>query len=262
MTISGQSGVALLSSPVRRAIVDYLAAQEDPDVGAPADVGLTAAELSEILSLHVTTARFHLDQLVRGGILDADFVREGVGRPRKVYRLTAGSMQDESDQHGMRILTELLADSFGAAAAGEVLTPFEAGRRWAADHVPAGDTTPATTPGAWLAKIGRLIDVLHIWGYTPHLSTSHAGRSADLELAHCPFIDLAATNPAVVCGIHRGLIAGTLEQFGETDVEVSLEPFVGPQRCVAHLKTASRFGRATPTPTPPHPTTTTTKETA
>ena len=121
--------------------------------------------------------------------------------------------------------------------------------------MPPGDTTPATSPGTWLAKLGRLIDVLRDWGYTPHLATSRSGRTAELELSHCPFIDLAQTNPAVVCGIHRGLIAGTLEQFGETDVEVSLEPFVGPQRCMAHVTTASRFGqssgstvRALPTP--------------
>ena len=246
-------GVDLLSSPARRTIVDYLANQCGEE-------GITAAELAEILDIHVTTARFHLDQLVAGGILDTAFVRQGVGRPRKVYSLAPGELREDVDNHAMTILTALLADSFAAVGAGKQLTPFDAGRRWALDHVPAGESGPAATPGAWLATVGRLIDALRDWGYTPHLSTSGSGRTAELTLKECPFIDLARDNPAVVCGIHRGLIAGTLEQFGEDDAEISLEPFVTPQHCVARVTTHTPFTRvvrraAAVEPTPLRPVT-------
>lgn len=252
MTTASPRGVTLLSSPVRRAIVDHLANWTEPDVGVGVRSGLTAAELAEVLDLHMTTARFHLDQLVAGGLVEASFVKQGVGRPRKVYRLAPGSLQVEDDERGLRVLTELLADSFGTTAAGEPLTPFDAGRRWAQQNVTetSADSAPAATPGAWLGKIGQLVDVLQTWGYTPHLSTSGSGRTIELELAHCPFLDLARSHPAVVCGIHRGLIAGTLEQLGETGVEVSLEPFVGPQRCVAQVTAASRFSPTGDGPAP------------
>lgn len=246
MSSPAPEGVDLLSSPVRRTIVDYIANQRGED-------GITAAELSEILNLHVTTARFHLDQLVTGGLLDAEFVRQGVGRPRKVYSIAPGELRGDVENHAMQLLSQLLVDSFGASADGDQLTPFEAGRRWAEQHVPAEGTEPATTPGTWLAKIGRLIDVLRDWGYTPFLSTTDAGRTAQLELAHCPFIGLAKSNPAVVCGIHRGLIAGTLEQFGEDDAEVSLEPFVGPEHCLAHVTTHNPFSRVSRRPATPVP---------
>lgn len=232
--------IDLLRSPARRTIVDYLANQRDE---RGMREGITAAELADILGLHVTTARFHLDQLVTGGILDTAFVRQGVGRPRKVYSLAPGELREDIDSHAMKMLTSLLAESFAASAAGEPLSPFEAGRRWAEDHVPAEEAEPATSPGAWLAKVGRLIDALRDWGYTPDLSTSDGGRTAELTLSHCPFLDLARDNPAVVCGIHRGLIAGTLEQLGEDDAEVSLEPFVTPQHCVAHVTTRNPFAR-------------------
>lgn len=243
-------GVDLLRSPARRTIVDYLANQRDEN---GFEDGITAAELADILDLHVTTARFHLDQLVTGGILDTAFVRQGVGRPRKVYSLAPGELREDVDSHAMKVLTALLAESFAASAAGDPLSPFEAGRRWAEDHVPVEDSEPATTPGAWLAKVGRLIDALRDWGYTPDLSTSDGGRTAELTLSHCPFLELARDNPAVVCGIHRGLIAGTLEQFGEDDAEVSLEPFVSPQHCLAHVTTHNPFARVVRGPTNAEP---------
>jgi len=211
MTTAHPDGASLLASPVRRLIVDTLVNRGE----------LTASQLGEFLDLHVTTVRFHLDQLVAARILDARFVKNtGAGRPRKVYSVAPG---------------------FGVQENGRPMTPAEAGQRWAMDHVPREELAPAASAGAWLAKVGRMIDALQDWGYTPDLTTTHGGRTARVELARCPFIDLARTNPAVVCGIHRGLIAGAMQQFGESDTRVSLEPFVQPHLCLAHVTTHTPF---------------------
>jgi predicted ArsR family transcriptional regulator len=227
------TGAALLSSPVRRSIVDALAEHED----TTAAEGMTAGQLAEMLDLHVTTVRFHLDQLVAAGLVSADFTKRfGVGRPRKVYSVAPGALDDTSPHPALQILTELLADSFGSEA-----TPAEAGARWAHEHVPPDDTGPAESAGQWLTKVGRMIDVLHDWGYTPDLTTSEGGRACRIDLVRCPFLELARTNPAVVCGIHRGLIKGAMEQLGESQTQVSLEPFVEPDRCQAQVRTRTPF---------------------
>ncbi len=116
------AGAALLMSPVRRSIVDALAApgiaSEDDGVG-----GLTASQLAGELGLHVTTVRFHLDQLVAAGLVTAEFTKRfGVGRPRKVYSATPGSLDDAAAHPALQVLTELLAESFGSG-----VTPLEAG---------------------------------------------------------------------------------------------------------------------------------------
>lgn len=233
------TGAALLVSPVRRAIVDALADQANgwPDPQAPG--GLTAAHLATQLELHVTTVRFHLDQLVAAGLVEAEFSRKfGVGRPRKIYRVAAGSLETASSHESLQLLAEVLAGSFGGAGG----TPADAGERWAREHLSGlPEELPAATPGAWLAKVARMIDVLGEWGYTPELSTSEGGRVATIDLADCPFLDLAQSHPAVVCGIHRGLIAGAMDQLGETDIHVSLEPFVQPRRCQAQVRTRTPF---------------------
>lgn len=235
------NAAALLASPVRRRIVDHLA-QAGAGTGDPA---LTAAELAAEVGLHVTTVRFHLDQLVAAGIVESERRRQvGAGRPRKVYALAAGSL-DDVDARGevehLRLLSGLLAQTLTEGVSGHAMTPAEAGRRWAVDHVPAQPGPPADTPGRWLGKLAQMIDVLQEWGYTPELTTSEGGRAAEITLAHCPFLQLARANPAVVCGIHRGLIAGSLAQLGEPATRVSLEPFVDDTTCLAHVSTTTPF---------------------
>lgn len=237
------TGAALLASPVRRAIVDHL---EHHRVESPADrtrpPGLTAAELAGVLELHVTTVRFHVDQLVAAGILQAEFSRSfGVGRPRKVYSVAPGSFGGSGDEHGLKLLTGLLAEAFGDGG-----SPAEAGEAWARRHVPTSDAPAASTPGEWLGKVGQVIDVLHEWGYRPDLTTTDQGRTARVDLHNCPFLDLAQTHPAVVCGVHRGLIRGALNQLGEPEAHVSLEPFVEPLLCQAHITTTVPFRNTNP----------------
>ena len=241
------NAAALLASPVRRQIVDALALA-DGDADTP---GLTAAELGAEVGLHVTTVRFHLDQLVAAGIVESAVRRGGgAGRPRKVYTLAPGSLDDvdaRAEADHLRLLSGLLASTLTQGVSGHAMTPAEAGRRWAVEHVSSQQgSPPADTPGRWLGKLAQMIDVLQEWGYTPELKTTDGGRVAEVTLAHCPFIDLARENPAVVCGIHRGLIAGSLSQLGESATRVSLEPFVDETTCIAHVSTTTPFRTTAP----------------
>lgn len=241
---SDETSAGLLRSAVRRDIVDTLA-------NLPLDrreVGLSAKELGELVGLHVTTVRFHLDQLVAAGLLTSHFVRSrGAGRPSKKYVVASGALTGTSDEESYETLAGLLAEMFVEQAEdGSRLTPEQAGAAWAHRHAPdrldeSSHLPQARTAGAWLSKVGLMIDVLRDWGYTPNLRTEDSGRTAEVELARCPFISLAHTNPEVVCGVHRGLMRGTLEIFGETEVELSLEPFVEPHRCLAHVTTRADF---------------------
>lgn len=233
---------ALLASPVRRGLVDTLAHAGT----GPRGPGLTAAQLATEVGLHVTTVRFHLDQLVAAGLVEAEVRRgDGAGRPRKYYVVATGSLDDidpRAEVGSLRLLSGLLAQTVAHGASGQSVTPTEAGERWAAEHVQAEPgATPADTPGRWIGRLAQMIDVLQEWGYTPELRTSDGGRSAEITLAHCPFLELARANTAVVCGIHRGLISGSLAQLGETSTRVGLEPFVDSTTCLAHVSTTTPF---------------------
>ena len=148
--------------------------------------GRTAAELAGTVGLHVTTVRFHLDQLVAAGLVESAVRREGgAGRPRKVYTVAPGSLDDvdaRAEVDHLRLLSGLLAS-----------TDLDLRDRgvWAARRPRGGRSSlgrgarlrprgppPADTPGRWLGKLAQMIDVLQEWGYTPELRTSDGGRVA------------------------------------------------------------------------------------
>jgi predicted ArsR family transcriptional regulator len=225
------TGGDLLASPARRSIVEALRAHR-PVAGEVDAGGMTAAQLGRQLGLHPTTVRFHTDRLEAAGLVTSHLTTAfGVGRPRKVY--AAAPVVAEGDRVArLERLTRLLTESYESD-----LTPAQAGDQWARSHVDRQADAPATSPGAWLARLGRLVDVLDQWGYTVDLTTTDQGRSCRIDLTACPFRELARSHPDVVCGIHEGLLSGVLGQLGETEVEVTLRPFVGPDLCQAHVST-------------------------
>lgn len=253
------AGAALLLSPVRRGIVEELT-RVDPQERR---TGLSAAELGARLDLHATTIRFHVDQLVTAGILDAHFVRDGgVGRPSKKYILHEVPLGDhaQADEGPFALLAGLLTSVLSTEEAGR-LTPEEAGVRWATERAAAlreahgegaarrdgngegavrrdsnGDGAGESTRQGQIDKARDVTHLLRDWGYSPEVEDGEEAGEVGLTLHDCPFLPLAASNPDVVCGVHRGLLRGALDAVGETGARVSLRPFTGPTTCRAMLQ--------------------------
>ena len=115
MSVEQHDAAALMASPVRRSLVEALdqRAREVPD-----DPGLTTADLAPLVGLHVTTVRFHLDQLVAAGVLRSQFRRRpGAGRPRKEYLLSRRPRPGASSDP-LHLLTQLLAEAMTASVGG------------------------------------------------------------------------------------------------------------------------------------------------
>lgn len=234
---------AALASPVRRRVVEMLRELPAGDDGGQLR-GLTAHELARRLDLHVTTVRFHLDQLVGADVLETEFLRGRVGRPRKVYRVLPGSLRGAKVDRAHAALTQLLLESWQVQSPeGTALTAEQAGERWVRKRAPQQPTPPgpAHTLGGWLGKVGQALDLLTPWGYTREIRTLDEGRTVELSLVDCPFLAMAHERPEVVCGVHRGLLREAMRSTGESDVQVGLQPFVAPGRCLATLTIPTGF---------------------
>lgn len=232
----------VLVSPVRRRIVAELSssAQRAQDAGegsaAEGNAGaLTASELADALGLHVSTVRFHLEQLETAGVLRASSKRRGVGRPRKVFTVVEDLEQvlAANNTRPLMLLGELLVR--GTSPSQPRMAPAALGRGWARDNVFATGSAPARTPAEWDDKVASVGEVMAGWGFDTRITTT-TGHEATFELFHCPFRELAQVDQEVVCGIHRGVIEGALAQIGEDSTDVRLRPFAARTTCLAHLR--------------------------
>lgn len=199
---------AVLASRTRRRVMELVARAPQP---------LDAFTIATELALHVTTVRFHLDQLEA-----AHLVRRQVGteprrgRPRIRY-VAASSPEEDSREQLIEVLARALAERPDARA-----QSIEAGRRWADALAPAaGGPDEAGDADALL----RVLDGL---GFDPR----PAGDV--IQLRACPFRDAARDHPQVVCSVHRGLIEQLMQRRG-SDRRTELIPFVEPELCLVTL---------------------------
>ena len=194
-----------LASPSRRQVLDALLASPEP---------LDAASVAGQLGLHVTTARFHLEQLTTAGLANRRAGAENRrGRPRLLYA-PAGSVRDEDAREQLiQVLAAALAREGDPAAAAT-----RAGQGWAEAFKRPDPVEPV--PG--------LLEVFERLGFEPETDVA----ADSILLRACPFRDAAREHPEVVCGVHRGLIEQLLNGAAP---QARLLPFVEPELCVVAL---------------------------
>jgi predicted ArsR family transcriptional regulator len=171
---------------------------------------LATAEIAETLDLHANTVRPHLERMRDVGLLEArPDSRGAVGRPQNLYSLApdAPSLGLEPPVFPMlaRMLLELAGD---AGVAGE---PAAAAARSQGRQL-AHRSTPVRRP-----CVEAAVDLLAELGFDPAVVEGDAATT--VAFGHCPFADLAASNPDLVCALHRGLLEGFVDELGGARVE-------------------------------------------
>lgn len=208
-----------LRDPVRRALYLYVAGQAEA-VGR--DRAASAAGISRVL------AGFHLDRLVKAGLLESTFRRltgrrgPGAGRPAKLYHRSGRQVEISLPARRYELAAELFARALedgGAQPARESLTTIAGafGRSIGRDGLRRrGRRMPATA-----------VEVLAAHGFEPR-------REGDqLELRNCPFDALARSHRELVCGTNLALLQGMLEGLDARGISARIEP--RPGRCCVIL---------------------------
>src|ERR1700761_5411133 len=187
---------------------------------------MSIATIAETLEVHPNTVRFHLDTLVSTGRVERVAPdRKGPGRTALMFRAT--QRRDPGGPRHYQLLAEILTSGLaGDQDAGA--KAMAAGHAWALQFRPSPPTTVGE-PGAE-ESIEHLVGLLDGLGFAPE-------RRGDnqVELRHCPFLELAESQKAVVCPVHLGLMRGALETW-EAPVTVDrLDAFVEPDLCLVGL---------------------------
>jgi predicted ArsR family transcriptional regulator len=196
--------------------------------GAPEGLGVT--ELAGESGLHPNTVRVHLDRLTEVGLVTGETIRSG-GRGRPWVRYRASEPPDE-DRY--RLLSSMLADALsdgdrdGPSPAAEA-----AGRHWGR-RLPAPSRQPDAVSGPRRSAPEAVTVLFEQLGFAP------AREDDRIVLQDCPYRELAAQHPDVICGAHLGMLRGALDAHGASGDDAWLDPFVTPTRCVAGLTARPR----------------------
>lgn len=201
---------AALASGVRRRVLDVL--QESPQP-------LDAIAVAERIDLHVTTTRFHLEQLEEAGLVRRAVERAGTrGRPRVLFT----SDPSVRSAHAHRDLVAVLSSSLAEDEDGGRARAIRAGEAWSQQYEQELNRTTGSGVDALVGLLDRL-------GYDA------VSDERVITLRACPFRDEAMRNPGVVCAIHLGLLRGAACALGHENHDADLRPFAGPDRCEIEL---------------------------
>jgi len=177
---------------------------------------LVTAEIADTLGLHPNTVRPHLERMRDVGLLEVTTGARGeVGRPQHRYSLVSDAPSLGLEPPTMPMLARMLltmsrqlgASPNDAAAVGEA-----EGRVRAARY----DGAPSALE-ALVADLERL-------GFDPVVTEgadvpdNDDAVSAVVAFANCPFAEVARVHPDLVCGLHRGLVAGFVAHMGDAEV--------------------------------------------
>jgi predicted ArsR family transcriptional regulator len=209
--VESQRVRAVLAQPARAQLYRALAESER---------GHTADELARVSGLHANTVRWHVGRLQDAGLVESERRNEpGRGRPRVVYR--SRPLADEAAEFRLLAgaltgaLTEIPDGPERAERAG-----FELG------------STLMSRPADAEETVQRIQDLLERQGFEPERD------GAEIEMLRCPFLDLVlvdGAHAAVVCGLHRGIVAGGLEGMGSPLELETFKPFATPASCLVGL---------------------------
>lgn len=217
-----------MSTPRQRDRVRSLVAEAE----SPIDAQTVAAALD----VHVTTARFHLNNLVdEGAAVAVVLPPDGVGRPRVGYRVVIAPPIDD-------LLVMLIARLGDTPEAREKLAA-EVGHAWAAKHLPAEVTEgalpdPVVLAETILTRLGfRITGVVSAFG------------DHEITLCGCPLQTIEAELPEVARGVVRGILEEALVSGSaalSSSYAVAVRPDSASGACELRLSLARTSAHARP----------------
>jgi predicted ArsR family transcriptional regulator len=186
---------------------------------------LATADIAESLDLHANTVRPHLERMRDAGLLAVEVGGRGdVGRPQHRYSIAADAPSLGLEPPSIPVLARMvlsMAKRLQASADDAEAVGADEGRRRARPYRNAPSTLEA------------LVSDLDRLGFDPFVTeaplapadSTGGSRStardddaaAVVAFAHCPFAELASEHPELVCGLHRGLVAGFVAEMGDAE---------------------------------------------
>jgi predicted ArsR family transcriptional regulator len=210
--------VGRLTDPLRRRLYDLVAGRDEP---------VSREEAARAVDISRSLAAYHLDTMVRDGLLAVSYARTsgrtgpGAGRTSKLYRRSDKEFAVTVPPRSYELAAALLAEAANADLSGAAATAL----RHAAHDVGINAGRLASHPDK--GEHDGILAVLRGRGYEPEVTLDGTVR-----LRNCPFHRLVGDHRDLVCEMNLWLIRGLLEGLGRGQHAAVLDPRPG-YCCVA-----------------------------
>lgn len=168
------------------------------------------ADIAATLGLHPNTVRPHLERMRDVGLLEVRVdARTTRGRPQHLYALAPQAPSLGLEPPVFPTLARMLlrlAETAGLDAEDATEAGRDQGRIESTRTDVAGD-------------VERVVDHLERFGFDPEIVSEDESDDFTVCFTHCPFAELARTNPDVICSLHRGLLEGFVADSSVTVVD-------------------------------------------
>lgn len=188
-------------------------------------------ELAGLAELHPNGVRVHLGRLFADGLLTRERVRGPRGRPRDMWAIAPGAHPGGRPPSGYAELGRWLVRIVGGVEVGvggaAIFGRIEAtGRQIGRELAPAGEGSVDE----------KMRGALTSMGFQPRLEDAR-GSGLAYRLGNCPFCEAVCEGPDVVCGLHRGITRGLLDEIAPEATLVSFLPAEDPRQagCLIEL---------------------------
>jgi predicted ArsR family transcriptional regulator len=216
----GVEAVALLGDQTRRRVYDLVAGSDEP-------VGRDDA--AEGLGISRELAAFHLDRLVAGGLLEAEYRRRngrtgpGAGRPAKLYRRAARDIAVSLPDRRYEVVAEVFAEALDRLGSRSGLEAVADVARAQGTEVGLEARADAGARAGHDRLKARLVEVLGTAGYEPEVDPG----SGTVRLRNCPYDALAETHRDLTCGMNLAWAQGIVGGLADRRLEAELAPTPG-----------------------------------
>jgi predicted ArsR family transcriptional regulator len=212
--------ITSLGNPVRRRIYDALAAEGHE---------VSRNEIAKSTGIARPLVAYHLDQLVKDGLLATRFERQtgktgpGAGRPAKLYSRRRSPVQVTLPPRDFELAARVLLEALAQRPFGETQKTLddlaeEIGERTATEHLETGNDMDSDV----------LSGLLEERGYEPQRN-----ENGETCLKNCVFHELVDQQRELVCNMNYALLRGMLKALPDTSLVARLEP--APGRCCVVL---------------------------
>jgi len=219
--------IAALGEPARRTLYEYVISQPGP---------VSREQAAEAVGIGRPVAAFHLDRLVREGLLAVSYSRlsgrsgPGAGRTSKLYERASTEVSVSLPQREYELAARLLVKAIADSAVEEPYESLDQAARGLGETIGQEVRELCGRRPSRRRIREAALSMLRDRGFEPYVD-----REGSVRLRNCPFHALAADQPELVCGMNLALIQGMVSGLGDpAGGKAVLDP--APNRCCVALR--------------------------